>query len=37
MKTREANNVTDSTNMVYIENEIELSWLIEPDSVYDEN
>ena len=35
MKTRLDNDVTRSTNVVYIKNETELSWLIKPSVVYD--
>lgn len=35
--TREDNNVTDHTNVVYIEKEIELPWLIRVGAVCDKN
>ena len=37
MKTREDNEVTDRTGIVYVKNDIELSWLIRPDVDSDEN
>ena len=37
MKTREDNDMTDRTNVVHAENEIEPPWLIESSVVYDEN
>ena len=37
MKTRQDNNMTDCTRTVYIENEIELSWLIESGFECDKN
>lgn len=36
-KTRQDNDMTDSTGVVYIDIEIDLSWLIEQDAVYHEN
>ena len=36
-KTRQDNNVIDHTDVVYIENETELSWLIGLGTIYDEN
>ena len=36
-KTRQDNNVIDHTDVVYIENETELSWLIGLGTSYDEN
>ena len=37
MKTRKENDVIDRIGMFYVENDIELSWLIGPCVVYDEN
>lgn len=37
MKTRQDIDVTDHIDVVYIKNEIELSWLIQQGAVYDEN
>ena len=37
MKTRKDNDVTNCIGVVYVENEIELSWPIRPSVVYDEN
>ena len=37
MKTKQDNNMTDRTSAVYTINEIELSWLIRPGVVTDEN
>ena len=37
MKTTQDNDVTNRTSMVYIEHEIELSWLIKSGVIYDEN
>lgn len=37
MKTRHDNDMTDCTGAAYIENDIELSWLIESGVVYDDN
>ena len=36
-KTRQDNDVIDHTDVVYIENETELSWLIGLGTIYDEN
>ena len=36
-KVIQDNDMTDRTSAVYIENEIELSWLIGLGAVYDEN
>ena len=36
-KVIQDNDMTDRTSAVYIENEIELSWLIGPGAVYDKN
>ena len=37
MKTGQDNYVTDRKDAVYAENEIELLWLIESGTIYDEN
>ena len=37
MKTRQDNYVTDRKDAVYAKNEIELLWLIESGTIYDEN
>ena len=37
MKTRQDNDVIDYKGIVYVKNEVELSWLIELSAVYDEN
>ena len=37
MKTRQDNDMTNRTNIVYIENEIKLLWLIGPGMVYEKN
>ena len=37
MKTRQDNNVIDRTGVVYAENEIKLSWPIQPGTLYGEN
>ena len=37
MKFKQKNNVTDCIGAVYVENEIELSWSIEPSVICDEN
>ena len=37
MKARQHNDVTNHIGLVYIENGMELSWLIQPSVVYDEN
>lgn len=36
-KTRQGNDVTNHTGSLYIENEIELLWLIWQGTVYDED
>lgn len=37
MKTKKDNDVINSIGVFYVENDIELSWLIGPAVVYDEN
>ena len=37
MKTKQDNDVTDCTDVTYLKNEIELSWLIGPSDACDEN
>ena len=37
MKTKKDNDVINSIGAFYVENDIELSWLIGPVVVYDEN
>ena len=37
MKTRQDNDMSDYTNVVYANNETELLWLIRSGMVYDEN
>lgn len=37
MKTRQYNDVTHCTSVVYAENETQLLWLIESNGVFDEN
>lgn len=37
MKTRSDNDVIGYTNAIYTENDIEFSWSIGLDAVYDEN
>ena len=37
MNTRQDNNITDHTDVFYVENNTELSWLNEPGAIYDEN
>ena len=37
MKTRQNNDVTDGTSVLYTENDIELSWLIRSGVVCDKN
>ena len=37
MKTRQDNDITDCTGVIYAKNDDELLWLIEQDVVYDEN
>lgn len=37
MKTKQNNDITDRTGTIYAKNDTELSWLIEPGVVYDEN
>ena len=37
MKTRQDNEVIDYKGIVYVKNEVKLSWLIELSAVYDEN
>ena len=36
MKTKEDNDVTNCTSMIYIEIKTELSWLIGEDAIYHE-
>ena len=37
MKTKQDNNETDGTSVVYAENETKLSWSIGPCTIYDKN
>ena len=37
MKTRQDNDMTDCTSVVYVETKTELLWLIKPVAIYDEN
>ena len=37
MKTKQDNDVTDHTDVVYVKNDNEPSWLIKSGVVYDEN
>ena len=37
MKTRHDKDVTNRIGAVYVENDIELSWLIRLGAIYDEN
>ena len=37
MKTRQDNDMTNHTGVVYVENKTKLSCSIEPSAVYDEN
>ena len=37
MKTRQNNDVTKCTSVIYVEIDIKLSWLIESSAIYVEN
>ena len=37
MKTRQDNNLINYKGTFYVEKNTELSWLIEPNAIYDEN
>ena len=37
MKTKHDNDVINFTSVVYIENDMELSWSIRPSAIYDKN
>lgn len=37
VKTRQDNNMTDRTDVIYIENEIKFLWPIDSGMVYDKN
>lgn len=37
MRSRQDNDVTDCTSAIYVEDDSELSWRIEPGPVFDES